>query len=188
MGILKLQTGERVPFTVASVVRDVPPNNPKFKAQHKFVGHTPFDEDACLFMAPDTAVRQLTRLGLSLDTVVGQTIEFAKPGEYVDINKPSGTAGLAMTGNPAITKQVTPKQPFSAGPAIPGMDPLPPSDDDAKVQTWKRLTGLHKRCLAFVLENEVLPLATAQVGASPESVSALTAQLFIACTQAGLHR
>lgn len=184
MSIVKLAKGTTTPtvLTITSIVRDVPPANPKYGAQHKFVGTTPTDPDACIFLAPATADRQLTRLGLTLDTVVGRTVEFTRPGDYIDMALPGGSAPVAAPAAPTNGKQAV-----TLGAPIAGLD-TPEDVAAAKVDQWKRLCGLHKRCLAFVLETEVPMLDGPKVGASPESVSALTAQLFIAAKEAGLHR
>lgn len=193
MSIIKLQKGQAVHFTVTSVVPEVPSTNPKYGPSTKFVGHTPDDPDACIFLTPSSAERQLGRLNLTLDSVVGQTVEFAKPGDYVDINRiPDGNARPAVAAPAPVAAAPAPtngKQPFTSGPHIPGMDPEPlASAETVKTEQWKRLLALHKKCLQFVLETEAPMMTGADVGGSPESVSALTAQLFIAATSAGLHR
>lgn len=192
MGIYKLQQGQSLVMTVAAVKLDVPATNPRYGPSHQFVGRTATDPDACVFMSPASAVRQLGRIGLTLDTVVGQTIEFAKPGEYVDINRPDGSPTPVATPVPTtpttVAQSASAKQPFSAGAPIPGLDTPPTDATEGKVREWTRLCALHKKCLEFVLTTEAPMLVEAKVGASPESVSAHTAQLFIAATQAGLHR
>jgi hypothetical protein len=205
VAILKLQKGTTTPvvLTITGIVRDVPANNPRYGPQHKLIGHTPTDPDACIFLAPDTAVRQLARVGLTLDNAVGHTVAITRPGDYIDFASPNGAAPVPVPPAPAPAPAPagSAKQAFSAGAPIAGLD-MPEtagrvttqhatvdfSGPEAKVEQWKRLCGLHKRCLAFVLETEVPLLNGPDVGASPESVSALTAQLFIAATQAGLHR
>jgi hypothetical protein len=80
---------------------------------------------------------------------------------------------------------------YSAGPHIPGLDAPPPPvvpAEDVREELLRKLGALHKRCLMFVLGQEVPLLEEAKVGGSPESVSALTAQLFISATNNGLHR
>ncbi len=107
MAIIKLQKGEHVEFHVTSVVRDVPS---QYGKETKFVGRTATDADACLFLKPETADRQLTRIGLTLDSAVGQTLVFAKPDKYIDISRvgalppapvaaptPTSTATVGMT-------------------------------------------------------------------------------------------
>lgn len=65
------------------------------------------------------------------------------------------------------------KEPYSAGPRIPAMDgPV----DTAKLDT---LFGLYSACLDHVLAVEVPKLHAADIGASPESVGAMTAVLVI---------
>ena len=190
--IIKLQKGQAVDFTVTSVVLDVPATNPKYGPSTKFVGHTPDDPDACLFLSPATADRQLARLGLTTQTVVGQTVEFAKPGEYVDINRASVSAAQPpqTATAPAPVPASKAKQGFTSGAHIPEMDdePAPAENGAGKVEQLKKLASLHKRCLQFVLDEEAPLLLKSDVGDSPESVSARTAQLFIAATNAGLHR
>ncbi len=174
--IYKIKQGESVVMTVARVERDVPSTNPKYGPSHKFVGRTATDPDAVVFMSPAAAERQLARRILTLDTVVGETIEFAKPGEYLDINYPISTGGIVSV--PSITPPAT----TSVAPADPA------TREAAHDAQLAKLGTLHRRCLRYVLEHEVPLLSKADVGGSPESVSALTAQLFIAATQAGLHR
>lgn len=169
MAIIKLNKGTTVPvvLTITGLVRDVPANNPRYGPQHKLVGHTPTDPDACIFLAPDTAVRQLARVGLTLDTAIGHTVAITRPADYIDFASPNGAAPL------------------------PAPAPAPTDADgltDANIALMKKLSGLHRRCLRFVLEHEVPMLDDKKVGESPESISALTAQLFIAATDAGLGR
>lgn len=177
MSILKLSKGDRARFTVSRVEIA----NGEHGEQYKFVGSTPTDADAAFFMGMESAERQLGRIGLTVASVVGQTVEFAKPDKYIDINKANGTAPAAAAP--------TGKQPFSAGPHVAGIDGDAPTDAQAtRVEQLKKLASLHKRCLQFVIDEEIPMLEKPKIGASPESVSALTAQLFIAATQAGLHR
>jgi hypothetical protein len=194
VAILKLQKGTTTPtvLTITNLVRDVPSSNPKYGPQHKLVGHTPTDADACIFLAPDTAVRQLARVGLTLDTAIGHTVAITRPGDYIDFASPNGAAQVpvpaASTAPAAPAPAANAKQGFSAGPEIAGLDTPPAADAAGKIEQLKKMASLHKRCLQFVLDEEAPILEKAKVGCSPESVSALTAQLYIAATHAGLHR
>jgi hypothetical protein len=203
MSIIKIQQGDTIHFTVTSIVRDVPSNNPKYKPQHKFIGSTPDDPDAAVFMSTASAERQLGRLGLTLDTVVGQTIEFAKPGEYVDINRPSGAVPAPRAAAPV-------KQGFSSGGPIAGLDdaripfvertPRPiatPEYGDVPAQqkavdaitTVDRLDRMFKVYGAIeshILATSVKKFEDAKVGASPESVAAQIATLFIQACNKGI--
>ncbi len=76
------------------------------------------------------------------------------------------------------------KQGYSAG-DLPG-DPAPRTEEE-KEEALKRLGALHRRCLVSAL-SESKAMEDAKVGDSPEAASARCAQLFIAATQAGLHR
>lgn len=154
--IVKLAKGTTTPvlLTITGIVRDVPSNNVKYGPQHKLVGHTPTDPDACIFLAPDTAIRQLGRVGLTLDTAFGHTVAITRPGDYIDFT----AVGAPL---PALAAQSHPtgggKQPFSSGPQIAGLDAeeTEAAVNAAKAVVWKRLSGLHRRCLAFVLETEI---------------------------------
>lgn len=176
MSILKLSKGDRARFTVSRVEIA----NGEHGEQYKFVGATPTDADAAFFMGMESAERQLGRIGLSVASVVGQTVEFAKPDKYIDINRANGTGPTAVaasapaastaSGTPTVTAEIAP-------------DP-----QATKVEQLKKLASLHKRCLQFVIDEEIPMLEKPKIGASPESVGALTAQLFIAATQAGIGR
>lgn len=195
--IIKLAKGTTTPtvLTITGLVRDVPSNNPRYGPQHKLVGHTPTDPDACIFLAPDTAVRQLARVGLTLDNAVGHTVAITRPADYIDFSPANGAAPVPVpAATPVAPAPAAPapagnaKQAFSVGAPIAGLDTPAADQGEAKAREWARLCGLHKRCLAFVLETEVPLLEAAKVGCSPESASALTAQLYIAAKEAGLHR
>lgn len=195
MSILKLQKGTTTPtvLTITGLVRDVPSNNVKYGPQHKLVGHTPTDPDACIFLAPETAVRQLARVGLTLDNCIGHTVAITRPGDYIDFGW-STAAAPALAPPPAVVAPraavaAATKMGFSAGPHVPGIDGDAPTDAQAtRVEQLKKLASLHKRCLQFVIDEEIPMLEKPKIGASPESVSALTAQLFIAARDAGLGR
>lgn len=191
MSILKLQKGTTTPtvLTITGIVRDVPSNNVKYGPQHKLVGHTPTDPDACIFLAPETAVRQLARVGLTLDNCIGQTVVITRPGDYIDFTSANGASAQASTTPTPAPVNATGKQPFSAGPHVPGIDGAAPADAVAlRDERLRKIAALHRRCLKFVLEQEIPLLDEHKMGGSPESTSALTAQIFIAATQAGLHQ
>jgi hypothetical protein len=196
MAIIKVQQGERYQFTVTSVVRDVPSANPKYKPSHKFVGTTPDDPDACVFMVTTSAERQLARLGLTLDTVVGETIEFAKPGDYVDINPVHAYVAprpAASAAPRAAAPAPQAKQAFSAG-VLPIDEPLygdVPAQQKAvdAITTVDRLDRMFKVYGAIeshILATSVKKFEDAKVGASPESVAAQIATLFIQACNKGL--
>jgi hypothetical protein len=192
MSIIKIQQGDTIHFTVTSIVRDVPSNNPKYKPQHKFIGSTPDDPDAAVFMSTVSAERQLGRLGLTLDSVVGQTIEFAKPGEYVDINRPSGASPAPRAAAPV-------KQPFTSGPHIPGMDgPRPIATPEygnvpaqqAAVDALRanRLDGvlnLHDVCVDHSLAVTVKKLTTAGIPVTAADVLSAAATMMIGAQKVG---
>lgn len=199
MSIIKLQKGQSVHFTVTGVVPDVPATNPKYGPSTKFVGRTPTDPDAAIFLTPSSAERQLGRIGHTIESVVGHTVEFAKPGEYVDINAIEGApthAAPAVVAAPQGPAPVAPKasnakQPFTSGPPIAGLDDdAAPTETggDGKADLWRRLRVLHKKCLGFVLAEEAPLLTKADIGDSPEAVSALAGELFWAAVESGLHR
>jgi hypothetical protein len=185
MAILKLAKNTTTPvlLTITAIARDVPSNNVKYGPQHKFIGHTPTDPDACIFLAPESAVRQLARVGLTLDDAVGHTVAITRPGDYIDFSPVGGAAPIAQA-SPS-----TPA-PAPAAPAAPAAiaTPDPALERPRKAEQWRKIVVLHKRCLKHVLTDVVPLLDTAKIGASPESVSALTAQLFIEAIHAGLHR
>lgn len=173
MPIIKLTTGSRTPFTVTAMVLDVPPADPQYGPSHKFVGHTPDDPDACMFMSVASAVRQLGRLGLTTDTVVGQTIEFAKPGKYVDINKLNGDA-------PAPAKPNA-KQAFTAGPPIAGLDDAPVATTDDKLAA---MFALYDKCF----DHSALAskrLTAGGITVTHEGIAAQTAVTFIEASRRG---
>jgi hypothetical protein len=67
-----------------------------------------------------------------------------------------------------------PKQAFAPGPRITEMDGAP-----AFTEKLDELFGLYSACLDHVLSVEVPKLDAAKIGASPESVSAMTSTLLI---------
>jgi hypothetical protein len=175
MAIIKLQQGQSAVLAVTQVVPDVPATNPRYGPSTKFVGRTPTDPDACVFLSPETALRQLRRHGLTLETAVGRTLEFSKPGEYIDINLPSGTPALAL-----VPAGPAPVAPTASAPSAAQLA-------EQREERLRKLGRLHKRCLQFVLANELPLLTAAKVEGSSEAVSALTAQLYIAAKDDGLH-
>jgi hypothetical protein len=187
VAILKLAKNTTTPvlLTITSIARDVPSNNVKYGPQHKLIGHTPTDPDACIFLAPESAVRQLARVGLTLDDAIGHTIAITRPGDYIDFSPANGVAPVA----PASPSAPAPAPATPAAPALKEIAaPDPALERARKAAQWRKITALHKRCLTHVLTDVVPLLDTAKIGAFPESVSALTAQLFIEALHAGLHR
>lgn len=181
MAILKLAKGTATPvlLTVTGVVRDVPSNNPKYGAQHKLVGHTPTDPDACIFLAPDTAVRQLARVGLTLDTVAGHTIAISRPGDYIDFNPASGA--------PVATPIAVPGQGYTAGPAIQVLDTpaAPATPEPSKDERLKAMFALYDKCFDHAAITSKR-LAKVDIPTTHEGIAAQTATLFIAAKERGL--
>lgn len=194
MAIIKVQQGERYQFTVTSVVRDVPSANPKYKPSHKFVGTTPDDPDACVFMVTTSAERQLARLGLTLDTVVGETIEFAKPGDYVDINPVHAYVAprpAASAAPRAAAPAPQAKQAFSAG-VLPIDEPLygdvPAQQKAVDSLRANRLDGvlnLHDVCVDHSLAVTVKKLTTAGIPVTAADVLSAAATMMIGAQKVG---
>lgn len=201
MAIIKLAKGDRVPFIVSAVIRDVPANNPRYGPSHKFVGRTETDTDAAVFMSPASADRQLARNGLTLDTVVGKAIVFARPGEYVDIEpysaesaQPALSPALAApAAKPAPASNA--KQPFSVGPHVPGLDPEPPASAPAAAPATlaspaevklQGMFALYDRCLEHAVTATKAKLGNSGVPATHEGISAMCSTLFIQANMKGL--
>jgi hypothetical protein len=65
------------------------------------------------------------------------------------------------------------KEPYSSGPRIPGID------GPVDVEKLSNLFNIYGACVDHVLSSIVPKLEKAQIGASPESVSAMSATLLI---------
>lgn len=183
MAILKLEPGQKVIFDV----READEVKGNFGPQIKF--SSPGGD--VLFLNVDTAVKQLGRIGLTLTTVLGQTVEFErieKNGtKYTNINKP----GAAKLGVPSNVKQE-----LSSGPLIPGMDDgpytetgAPPSVESGSVYPrLQKLFDVYDVCLDHVISNVAPKLNKSDIGASPESVAAIVATLYISAKDLGAAR
>lgn len=168
MATLKLIPGQRVNLRIDGV-EQVQGN---FGPQYAFKGATPDDQNATLYLNVDTADRQLARLGRDTSSIVGQTIEVARTEKngtkYTDFNWP-GTAPLQpaprSTPQPSSRPVSTQgKEPYSAGPVIPGID-VPQLDD---------LFNVYDVCLGHAQT-----AARAIPNATPETVASIAATLFI---------
>jgi hypothetical protein len=181
MAILKLIPGQRINFTVEGVSRV----DGNFGPQYKFIGQTPDDGDAALFLNIATADRQMDRLGYDAESIVGETIEVERTEKngtkYTNFNRSNASpahpvmkaAGPGMPQPAAKPVSTSGKQPYESGPRIPAMD------GDVDVPKLDRLFGLYSACLDHVLAVEVPKLNRASIGASPEAVGAMTATLLI---------
>lgn len=188
--ILKLTKGTTTPvlLTVTGVVRDVPSTNPRYGPQHKLVGHTPTDPDACIFLSPETAVRQLARVGLTLDTVPGHTIAISRPGDYIDFNPASGAPVAAPVAAPAAAPAPASnaKQAFTTGPAILGLDtPAAPVAEPSKDERLKAMFALYDKCFDHAAVTSKR-LKAVDIATTHEGIAAQTATLFIAAKERGL--
>lgn len=186
MAIIKLAKGDHFLVHITSVVRDVPSS---YGPEVKFVGQTATDPDVAIFLKPETAERQLGRIGLTLDSVVGQTVEFAKPDKYIDINRVGAhvaapSAPLNAPNPPASNG----KQAFTSGPHVPGLDPEPApvgrlaADRDEQL---KKLFALYDKCFDHAALTSKR-LKAVDIQTTHEGIAAQTATLYIACKERGL--
>lgn len=171
MPILKLIPGQKINLTVRSVER-VEGN---FGPQLMFTGETPDDSNATLYLNIGPAERQLDRIGLSAETVIGQTVEIARTEKngtkYTDINRVNGSPPVQHTPKAAQVKQA-----YTSGPPIRGLDEDGPAALPSRLDS---LFSLYSVCLDHVLAVEVPKLERAKIGASPEAVGSMTATLLI---------
>jgi hypothetical protein len=172
MAILKMVPGQKIAFTVARV-EEV---EGKFGPQYAFHGSTPDDADALMYMNVDAAQRQLARINLSITSVAGQTVEFARTEKngtkYTDINR--------VASAPAPTG----KQPFTAGPLLPYEQQETGAPPAAKtVPSLDKLFNLYDTCFAHAYS---LAERTLKQDASHEGISAMAATIFIAAKDKGL--
>lgn len=86
----------------------------------------------------------------------------------------NGSAPRAATPAPAQQRQA-----YNAGPRIPEMD------GPVDIPKLDALFSLYSACLDHVLAVEVPKLDAAKIGASPESVGAMTATLLIQAAKIG---
>lgn len=164
--IVKLAKGTTTPvlLTITGIVRDVPSNNVKYGPQHKLVGHTPTDADACIFLAPDTAIRQLGRVGLTLDTAIGHTVAITRPGDYIDFASTVVGVPVPAPAAPAPTPPATPVEP------------------DARL---KAMFALYDKCFDHAAVT-TKRLAAAGIPVTHEGVAAQAATLYIQASQRGV--
>lgn len=149
--------------------------------------------------------RQLTRLELTQQTVVGKVLIFTRDPNPADVNKPYWGINLAAdqsslipvqpdVGTPLPTPRPDPrKQGFNLGPHIPGLDEAPPHDDrDAPNAAPARQAAVQepasndparaKLDASFKLYDECFHHAVATAGKYPgldTDVSAMAATIFI---------
>lgn len=181
--ILKLIPGQRINFTVAAI-EEVTGN---FGPQLKFVGATPDDANAVMFLNVEPAQRQLARLHLDSYNVIGRTVEFARTEKngtkYTDINLPANGTDKPK---PLSTSG---KAPYSSGPALPyeteSETGAPPVAN--KAEGFQRLFNAYDVCFAHALTKAAL-MDKAEVGSSPEAVAAIAATLLIQADRQGLTR
>lgn len=184
MAILKMIPGQRINFDVQAV-EHVQGN---FGPQYKFDGATPDDDHATIFLNTQTAERQLARVGLDVQSVIGRTVEFARTEKngtkYTDINLPSRMP--QPTTKPVATSG---KEPYFSGPAIPGIDNVetgaPPAQN--KAEGFERLFQHYDVCMDHALQ-VAGKMEKAGVGSDPEAVAAIAATLLIQADRQGLTR
>lgn len=125
MSILKLDPGTKVTMAVKSAEQV----EGKFGPQIKFAGTTFDDPDAAIFLNVDPAFRQLDRIGFSVSSVIGQTVEFERVEKngtkFTNINRTKNRDGTASAPDAAAyaptPKPAAPnaKQAYSAGGPLP---------------------------------------------------------------------
>lgn len=181
MSILKLIPGQRIHFTV-SAVEQVEGN---YGPQYKFDGATPDDANATLFLNVSTAERQLDRIGYSLTSVVGQTVEIARTEKngtkYTDINRVNG----AVTPRAAAPSQ--PKQGFSSGGPLPYETETGGAPAEPKTAQWDKLFAAYDVCMDKAI-SVARKMESAQIGSDPSAVAAMAATLLIQADRQGLTR
>lgn len=190
MAIIKLAKGDHFLVHITSVVRDVPSS---YGPEVKFVGQTATDPDVAIFLKPETAERQLGRIGLTLDSVVGQTVEFAKPDKYIDINRCDQQPTTRLTPPPTVVAPpaavaAATKMGFTSGPHVPGLDPAPAPAPVATPSTADRLTALfalYDKCFDHAALTSKR-LAAVGITTTHEGIAAQTATLYIAAKERGL--
>jgi hypothetical protein len=171
--------------------------------QYQLDGHTADHGDVTLYLNVSTAQRQLDRLGVDAQTIVGETIEVervVKDGKtYTNLNRARAARAATPTNGKPATQATTAKQAYNAGPRIEGMDaddyaptplasvhhPAPPTVADPTTSRLDKLFALHDACLAHAL-SQTAQLERAKVGDSPEAISARAATLLIQATQRGM--
>lgn len=89
--IIKLQPDQKLVMLVKTVA--VVPG--QYGESVRFIGESATDKEAAFNLSPDNADRQLKRLGLTRESVVGRTVEFAakKDGakKLIDMDLPAGS-------------------------------------------------------------------------------------------------
>lgn len=144
--------------------------------EYEFVGR-----DGSKVRVPEvSAKRQLERLELTADSIVGRRVTIkrdpnsknaAKPfwGLYLEDGAKSNGSGAANAATPGSPTSGAVSQP-------PHSSPAPTQASDEK----EKLNKVYGRCLDHVLAVEVPKLKAAGVTVTHEGVSAMTSTLFIA--------
>lgn len=189
MSIIKLIPGQRIAFGVGGT--EIVEGN--YGPQIKFSGATPDDGSAVLFLNVEPATRQLERIGLTVDSVVGQKLEIERVEKngtkYTNIYK--ANSGNAHMAAPVQAKPAAPsnaKQPLSSGGPLPWEQEetgAPPADAFPH-EKLDHLFRVYSIIEDHVLATSVQKFTKAQVGSSPESVAAQIATLLIAAQKAGV--
>jgi hypothetical protein len=173
--IIKLIPGQKINLTV-SAVEEVEGN---YGPQYKFSGSTPDDANATLYLNVDTALKQLQRAGYAnVDAVVNTTLEV----ERVEKN---GTKYTNLSRVNGAAKQSNAKQPYSSGAPLPWEDGAP-EPTTTTVSKLDALLNLYHTIEDNILSVSAKKFATSGVGASPESIAAQIATVFIAAKDRGL--
>ena len=179
MAILKLIPGQRITFTVSGA--DTVQGN--YGPQIKFSGETPDDRDAVMFLNVETAERQLGRIGLDLQSVVGKAVEF----ERIEKNGTKFT-NINRVANGAAPRASAPaKQAYSSGPALP-YETEQETGAPPAVAGFDKLFAAYSLIEDHVLATSVQKFERAKIGVSPESVAAQIATLLIQADRQGLTR
>jgi hypothetical protein len=187
MAIYKLKQGETLTMTVTAVVLNVPNTDPRYKPSTKFVGRTVTDPDAAFMMTPATAERQLKRHSLTVDTVIGKTIVFAKPGEYLDIELPAAGAPLP----PAAPASPAPAASTATKGAVNHGSSLTPEAIEAHEKARSERICLHMKRAIEYFGHPTLGMCRRMtdlnIPATPETTQALITFLFIALNDARIR-
>ena len=178
MSILKMIPGQKIAFTVERVEQV----EGKFGPQYAFRGETPDDTDAVMYLNVDAAERQLSRIGLTHSSVVGQTVEFERTEKngtkYTNINRTNGAPPVVD-----FKKLNQQKQAYSSGPALPYEQETgaPPHGESGSVhQKVDKMFSVYDVCL-----DHAHAVAKRQFGndVTDTAVAAMTATLFIAAKE-----
>ena len=164
---LKLKNpGESVTIVVKSCTKVPVGKYPEWE----FVGH-----DGITVRMPEAAFqRQLKRLDLDAELIVGMTVTIGRSENKSDPSKPYWD--LDVSGAKAKAG------PVSAGAGGTSHTVATPTSQAAPAPEKEKLNKVYGRCLDHVLTVEVPKLKAAGVPVTHEGVSAMTACLFIAST------